>query len=122
VYSWDTDVTDILDTSLFQWKRNSDSAYTFIGDGNSNTFYLKSTYPLGAIYIDGTQLDNEDYTFDVTTGTLVLNITPENEAIVKIIDTNDLGWNNDHIGMKSITITHDDVYENARFNCEVDLP
>lgn len=36
----------------------------------------------------------------------------------------DEGWNADHWGkgMKQITITHEDIYENATFTCEINVP
>ena len=34
----------------------------------------------------------------------------------------DEAWNTDHIGMKTVTISADDVLENASFSCNVDLP
>ena len=64
VYSWDVDITDTLDASLFNWKRiSNDSA-------------------LDAIW----------------------NAMPE------------------HQGIKSITISVNDVVDNSSFTCEVDLP
>lgn len=64
VYSWDTDITDTLDSSLFSWKRTSSNA------------------------------------------------------------DQDVVWNANarHIGTKSITITTEDIQNNASFSCEVDLP
>ena len=34
----------------------------------------------------------------------------------------DIEWNNKHKSMKKITITTEDVVDNATFNCEVDIP
>ena len=62
VYSWDVDITNTLDASLFSWKRIS---------------------------------SNVDL---------------------------DTAWNSNHVGMKQIVITHEDVYESASFTCEVNLP
>ena len=64
VYSWDSDITDTLDASLFQWKRVSN-------DGAQDTI-----------------------------------------------------WNNDtrHQNTKELTITTEDILNNANFYCEVSLP
>lgn len=64
VYSWDTDITNTLDDSIFNWIRTSNNA--------------------------------------------------EQDAI----------WNAmpEHRGVKSIIINVDDIFENASFSCEVDLP
>ena len=64
VYSWDTEITDNLDASFFNWKRHS---------------------------------DNSDY---------------------------DEIWNNMsiHKGCKTLTISTEDITENANFSCEVTLP
>lgn len=64
VYSWDSDVTDAIDASMFNWKR--------ISNNTSLDEIWNSTYS--------------------------------------------------HRGVKSITITPDDVLENSSFICEVDLP
>ena len=61
VYSWDTDITDTLDASAFNWRRRS---------GN---------------------------------------------------DTADADWNAAHRGVKSVTVTTEDVTKNASFFCEVTL-
>lgn len=123
VFSWDTDITDTLSDSSFNWERTSSTACKFIGDGSANIFYLKSNYPLGAVYIDDIILESTKYNFDPTTGKLQLLESPlEYKSVMKIIDTEDMGWNNDHMGVKTITITHEDIYENSSFNCEVELP
>lgn len=64
VYSWDTEITNTLDASLFNWKRHS---------------------------------DNSDH---------------------------DEIWNNStiHQGRKTLTISTEDILENANFSCEVTLP
>lgn len=121
VYSWDADITDTLDDSLFYWRRTSATSYDFIGDGIIRDFTLVKDYHIGTVYVNGEQLADGDYSFNTETGKLVLNSVPENKSIIKIIDTEDLGWNNDHQGVKSIVITHADVYENSGFTCEVNL-
>lgn len=61
VYSWDTQITNDVPASAFNWKRSSDNASA------------------------------------------------------------DITWNNNHKGMKTVTITHADIQDNATFSCEVTI-
>lgn len=133
VYSWDTDITNLTDASLFHWKRKSANSISFIGDGIIKEFNnIPNTCQIGAVYINDELIaekpdeeyadDQQYYSYNIELNTIMFTLTPEDRSIIEVVDSRDLAWNNDHQGQKAITITHDDVDENANITCEVDLP
>ena len=122
VYTWDAEDTG-LDSSLFQWKRTSVGVIDLIGDGSTSLYNISDGCLIQSVYINDVVIDSSEYSYD--SNMVTFNNIPADKANIKIsviYETLDAAWNSDHIGIKSITITHEDIYENSSFVCEVDLP
>lgn len=123
VYLWGAEQTNI-DEQLYEWKRVSTGIIDQFGDDITTSFDIADECLINKVFVDGVELESDQYNYTYDSGRLNFVSAPPLHAIIKVSVTYeglDNAWNSDHIHMKSIKITADDVYENSSFTCAVNI-